>query len=236
MKKFSKLITESKSDEFRQHPLMNPVDWEEIFLPLINHIENNYDVPSPGDPVFTKETVNSLISFIEKVNNDYKNYYKYVVDDRSQESFLSSFNIDCDWSDIIDITTPLSDNCDDVDEEASWDEGIVYTYFTKFRYTDIDEVISDIEEVCEKLKMVDVDYSITIKLSSYLNENQLSAHPVQIKKYTIKSNTNWLEDAISGLKNDFPNRIKKIDKIKLAIYNEETLTTSDNTYVPNHLK
>lgn len=236
MKKFSKLITESKSDEFRQHPLMNPVDWEEIFLPLINHIENNYDVPSPGDSIFTKETVNSLISFIEKVNNDYKNYYQYVVDDGSQESFLSSFNIDCDWSDIIDITTPLSDNCDDVDEEASWDEGIIYTYFTKFRYTDIDEVISDIEEVCEKLKMIDVDYSITIKLHLYLNENQLSGRAQTHKKYTIKSNTNWLEDAISGLKNDFPDRIKKIDKIKLAIYNEETLTTSDNTYVPNHLK
>ena len=235
MKKFSKLITESKSDEFRQHPLMNPVDWEEIFLPLINHIENNYDVPSPGDPIFTKETVNSLISFIEKVNNDYKNYYQYVVDDGSQESFLSSFNIDCDWSDIIDITTPLSDNCDDVDEEASWDEGIIYTYFTKFRYTDIDEAISDIEEVCEKLKMVDIDYSITIKLASYLFGLE-TGRAQTYKKYTIKSNTNWLEDAISGLKNDFPDRIKKIDKIKLAIYNEETLTTSDNTYVSNHLK
>lgn len=229
MKKFSKLITESKSDEFRQHPLINPVDWEEIFLPLINHIENNYNVPSPGEPVFTKETVNSLISFIEKVNNDYKNYYQYVVDDGSQESFLSSFNIDCDWNDIIDITTTFSDNCDDVDEEASWDEGIIYTYFTKFRYTDIDEVISDIEEVCEKLKMVDIDYSITIKVS-LAGLNQIS------KKYTIKSNTNWLKDVISGLKNDFPNRIKKIDKIKLAIYNEDTLTTSDNTYVPNRLK
>lgn len=227
MKKFSKLITESKSDEFRQHPLINPVDWEEIFLPLINHIENNYDVPSPGEPVFTKETVNSLISFIEKVNNDYKNYYQYVVDDGSQESFLSSFNIDCDWNDIIDITTPFSDNCDDVDEEASWDEGIIYTHFTKFRYTDIDEAISDIEEVCEKLKMVDIDYNLIIKVSI----------PPQIfKKYTIKSNTNWLKDVISGLKNDFPDRIKKIDKIILGIYNEDTLTTSDNTYVPNRLK
>ena len=58
MKKFSKLITESKQETWTKHPLVNEVDWDEIFKPLIEHIESNLisKVPPPGEGIFSSNT------------------------------------------------------------------------------------------------------------------------------------------------------------------------------------
>ena len=70
MKKFSKLITEKKVEiAVNKHPLMNDVDWEEIFKPLIDHIEGNLaaNVPSPGQGIFSTKTKSKLEDFIDLV-------------------------------------------------------------------------------------------------------------------------------------------------------------------------
>jgi hypothetical protein len=71
MKKFSKLILESKDESRTMSPLTNPVDWDEIFKPLIEHIESNLQskVQDPGSAVFTnqREETQDLIELIKIV-------------------------------------------------------------------------------------------------------------------------------------------------------------------------
>ena len=104
MKKFSKLILESKKETREMSPLTNPVDWDEIFKPLIEHIENNLQskVQGPGSDVFTSKTKALLDEFIDQVEEDYKDYFQYEIHDGSQESFLQAFNINVDYRDIMD--------------------------------------------------------------------------------------------------------------------------------------
>jgi len=95
MKKFSKLILESKDETREMSPLTNPVDWEEIFKPLIEHIESNLQskVQGLGSAVFTSKTKSLLDEFIDQVEEDYKDYFQYEIYDGSQESFLQAFDI-----------------------------------------------------------------------------------------------------------------------------------------------
>ena len=81
MKKFSKLILETKSEARTMSPLTNPVDWDEIFKPLIEHIENNLQskVQGPGSAVFTSKTKALLDEFIDQVEEDYKDYFQYEI-------------------------------------------------------------------------------------------------------------------------------------------------------------
>jgi hypothetical protein len=123
MRKFTKLISESKEEEFKQHPLMNPVDWEEIFKPLIDHIEDYYNVPSPGDSLFSKLTLKKLASLMESINEDYKEYWRNVIYDGSQDMFLQTFEIDLDWNKFVDITRVIEDNCRNVEEESDYRSG-----------------------------------------------------------------------------------------------------------------
>jgi hypothetical protein len=104
MKKFSKLILETKSEIRTMSPLTNPTDWKEIFNPLIEHIEANLQskVKGPGNAVFTIKTKSLLDQFIDQVEEDYKDYYQNEIHDGSQESFLRVFNINADYRDIID--------------------------------------------------------------------------------------------------------------------------------------
>jgi hypothetical protein len=173
MKKFSKLIQESKSDESEKHPLVNPVDWDEIFKPLIEHIEGNLKskVPYPGEGVFSDKTKGYLDELIDSITKDYVEYYQNVIDDGSQESFLNAWGINCDYKDIIDCVQPLLDNSDDVEDNPNWDGGYVCIEVNKIKYKQMSEFLEDIEDIHLKLKMLKTGYKIVINGTSGLSNN-----------------------------------------------------------------
>ena len=155
MKKFSKLILESKNETREMSPLTNPVDWEEIFKPLIEHIESNLQskVKGPGNAVFTSKTKALLDEFIDQVEEDYKEYFEYEIHDGSQESFLSAFNINADYRDIMDCIQPILDQTNDIEDYPNWDGGYLYIGTKNLNYRNLEEFIEDIEDIHLKLKM-----------------------------------------------------------------------------------
>ena len=109
MKKFSKLILETKKELWTKHPLINPVDWDEIFMPLIEHIDSNLvqNVPPPGNGIFGSNTKAALDALIDAITQDYVEYYTNIVHDGSQESFFNAYDISVDWNDLMDCVQPL---------------------------------------------------------------------------------------------------------------------------------
>jgi hypothetical protein len=92
MKKFSHLINERIGRNpivkypslEKMSPFMNPVDWEDKFKPLIDHIMNNMDThgvhvvrPTIGGPLFTKKTIPKLVDLIDEVNTNMRSYKNY---------------------------------------------------------------------------------------------------------------------------------------------------------------
>lgn len=172
MKKFSKLITEKKSEERKMSPLTNPVDWVEIFKPLIDHIEGNLisNTPSPGSGIFSENTKAALDKFIDLVEDDYKEYFENEVHDGSQESFLSAFHINCDHNVIFDCITTLTDRTDDVVDYGNFDWGSFVIELKSIKYVDLNELIEDIEETHSKLKILKTNYKISIGIISRVIE------------------------------------------------------------------
>jgi hypothetical protein len=145
MKKFSKLILESKDETRTMSPCTNPVDWEEIFKPLIEHIENNLQskVQGPGSDVFTSKTKALLDEFIDQVEEDYKDYFQYEIHDGSQESFLQAFNINVDYRDIMDCIQPLLDRTDDVEDSGNFDFGAFVIDIVSIKYNTNEDFEND---------------------------------------------------------------------------------------------
>ena len=218
MRKFTKLISESKEDEFKQHPLMNPVDWEEIFKPLIDHIEDYYNVPSPGDSLFSKLTLKKLASLIESINEDYKEYWHNVIYDGSQDTFLQTFEIDLDWNKFVDITRVIEDNCSEFEEGSDYRLGEINVKFSNFNYKSIEDLSEDIKDVCGKMKMFPkVNYTISLFFKSWHME-----HINIIDGDVVGVNKN-LDEKLS----DF--NISDLNRILISIYNNKT--TSDD-FIP----
>jgi hypothetical protein len=216
MKKFSKLILESKDEIRKMGPLTNPVDWEEIFKPLIEHIESNLQskVQGPGNSVFTSKTKSLLDQFIDQAEEDYKDYFQYEMYDGSQEGFLSAFNINVDYRDIMDCIQPLLDRTDDVEDSGNFDFGALVIDIVSIRYNTNEEIAEDLADVHGKLKMLDVDFTIQVKKSR---------GPRETGNTSLTKNSKNVDDLIlNGLHDN-----EKISNIMIYIYNKETVQGAD---------
>jgi hypothetical protein len=224
MKKFSKLITESKKELWTKHPLVNTVDWEEIFKPLIEHIDSNLkaNVPPPGEGIFGSNTKVALDELIDAITEDYSEYFQNVVDDGSQESFFNAYSINTNHQDVLDCLQPLSDRTSEVEDFAEWDWGCYIVDFRKIKYKDLEELIEDIEDIHLKLKMLKVNY--TIRINSISKTIDILESSTNIESL-IKSNwvDSWGRPSTDiGLFNNANN-----SSIKVFIFNRETVQAAD---------
>ena len=234
MKKFSKLIIESKKELWTKHPLVNPVDWDEIFKPLIEHIDNNLkaNVPPPGEGVFSSRTKSALDELIDAISEDYAEYYANVIDDGSQDSFFDAYGIEANWQDLMDCLQPLMDRTDEIEDYPSWDGGYFYMSFIDLKFNNTDELIEDILDIFGKLKMFKVDYKISLQsvgLNPHKHNNiHLSSRQTasfnQVKEEQIKKMINNLLELPGQNPESWVNGLKKIE---IFIYNKDTVQVGD---------
>ncbi len=221
MKKFSKLILETKQELWTKHPLVNPVDWDEVFKPLIEHINNNLkeNVPPPGEGVFGSNTKAALDELIDAITEDYVEYYANVVDDGSQDSFFSAYSIDVEWNELMDCLQPLMDRTEDIDDYPSWNFGYWYMNLINLKYKNTDELIEDILDIHGKLKMFDVNHKIS------LQTNSLSFHV--INSSTDESITKGIKNLLELPSQDPKNWVNALKSINIFIYNKKTVQAGD---------
>lgn len=224
MKKFSKLILESKKELWTKHPLVNPVDWDEIFKPLIEHIDGNLkaNTPPPGEGIFGNRTKSALDELIDAISEDYQEYFVNVVDDGSQESFFDAYSINTNHQDVLDCIQPLSDRTSEIEDYPQWDWGCYVVDFSKIKYKDLNELIEDIEDVHLKLKMLKVNYAIKISIVS---------NTINI----LESNTNISETIKNNWKDSWGKKSEDIglfnnannSGIRIFVFNKETIQVGD---------
>jgi len=214
MKKFSKLILESKDETREMSPLTNPVDWEEIFKPLIEHIESNLQskVQGPGSAVFTSKTKSLLDEFIDQVEEDYKDYFQYEIYDGSQESFLQAFNINVNLSLLMDCIQPLLDRTEDVEDSGNFDFGAFVIDIVSIKYNTNEEIVEDLLDVHGKLKMLDADFTMRVTKSKGVGETET----VSLTKTT--KDVDDLLDLLDG---------ERIFNVIIYVYNKETVQAVD---------
>ena len=210
MKKFSKLILESKNETREMGPLTNPVDWDEIFKPLIEHIEANLQskVQGPGSAVFTSKTKSLLDEFIDQVEEDYKDYFQYEIHDGSQESFLQAFNINVDYRDIMDCIQPLLDRTDDVEDSGNFDFGAFVIDIVSIKYNTNEEIVEDLLDVQGKLKMLDADFTMKVTKSKGVRETET---------ISLKKTSTDIDDLLDLLEGE------KISNVIIYVYNSKTV-------------
>ena len=218
MKKFSKLILESKNETRKMSPLTNPVDWEEIFKPLIEHIESNLQskVQGPGSAVFTSKTKALLDEFIDQVEEDYKDYFQYEIHDGSQESFLQAFNINVDLSLLMDCIQPLLDRTEDVEDSGNFDFGAFVIDIVSIKYNTNEEIVEDLLDVHGKLKMLDADFTMRVTKSKRTGTGSRETETVSLTKTT--KDVDDLLDLLDG---------EKISNVIIYVYNKETVQAQD---------
>jgi hypothetical protein len=214
MKKFSKLILESKNETREMGPLTNPVDWEEVFKPLIEHIENNLQskVQGPGSAVFTSKTKSLLDEFIDQVEEDYKAYFQYEIHDGSQESFLQAFNINVDYRDIMDCIQPLLDRTDNVEDSGNFDFGAFVIDIVSIKYNTNEEIVEDLLDVQGKLKMLDADFTMKVTKSKGVRETET---------ISLKKTSTDIDDLLDLLEGE------KISNVIIYVYNSKTVQALD---------
>ena len=200
-------------------PLTNPVDWEEIFKPLIEHIEANLQskAQGPGNGVFTSETKGLLDQFIDKVEEDYKDYFQYEIHDGSQESFLQAFNINVDYRDIMDCIQPILDQTNDIEDYPNWDGGYLYIGTKNLNYRNLEEFIEDIEDIHLKLKMLNVDYKIQI------HTDNTDANLIK----TSTDITKKIKDVTDLPGSSSEKAVKSIKEVSIFIFNKDTVQAVD---------
>lgn len=214
MKKFSKLILESKDETREMSPLTNPVDWEEIFKPLIEHIESNLQskVQGPGSAVFTSTTKALLDEFIDQVEEDYKDYFQYEIHDGSQESFLQAFNINVDYRDIMDCIQPLLDRTEDVEDSGNFDVGAFVIEIVSIKYNTIEEIAEDLADVHGKLKMLDANFTMRV------TKSRGPRATISLTKTSVDVDTLFLNGLSDG---------ERISNVVIYVYNKETVQGAD---------
>ena len=197
-------------------PCTNPVDWEEIFKPLIEHIENNLQskVQGPGSAVFTNKTKSLLDEFIDQVEEDYKDYFQYEIHDGSQESFLQIFNINVDYRDIMDCTQPLLDRTEDVEDSVNFDVGAFVIEIVSIKYNTNEEIAEDLADVHGKLKMLDANFTMRVVKSRGPRETST----ISLTKNSTNIDTLFLNGLLEG---------EKISNVIIYIYNRETVQSVD---------
>lgn len=214
MKKFSKLILESKDETREMSPLTNPVDWEEIFKPLIEHIESNLQskVQGPGSAVFTSTTKSLLDQFIDQVEEDYKDYFQHEIHDGSQESFLQAFNINVDYRDIMDCIQPLLDRTEDVEDSGNFDIGAFVIEIVSIKYNTIEEIAEDLADVHGKLKMLDANFTMRV------TKSRGPRATISLTKTSVDVDTLFLNGLSDG---------ERISNVVIYVYNKETVQGAD---------
>lgn len=227
MKKFSKLITESKKELWTKHPLVNPVDWDEIFKPLIEHINANLKskVPSPGEGIFSINTKGALDDLIDAITEDYQEYYANIVADGSEESFFDAYNIDVECNQLTDCLQSLMDNAEAEPIDLNWNGGYWHMRLEKFTYKDTDELIEDILDVHSKLKMFSANHKISL-------HSQKADFRIHLKTEILNSFTD--EQIKKGIRNllELPGQdpklwINGLKSIDIFIYNKATVQVGD---------
>ena len=205
MKKFSKLILESKNETRKMSPLTNPVDWEEIFKPLIEHIEANLqsNVQGPGNGVFSSKTKSLLDEFIDQVEEDYKDYFQYEIHD--------------DYRDIMDCIQPILDQTNDIEDYPNWDGGYLYIGTKNLNYRNLEEFIEDIEDIHLKLKMLNVDYKIQI------HTDNTDANLIK----TSTDITKKIKDVTDLPGSSSEKVVKSIKEVSIFIFNKDTVQAVD---------
>lgn len=224
MKKFSKLILETKKELWTKHPLVNPVDWDEIFKPLIEHINDNLkaNTPPPGEGIFGNRTKSALDELIDAISEDYQEYFVNVVDDGSQDSFFDAYSINTNHQDVLDCLQPLSDRTSEIEDYPQWDWGCYVVDFIKIKYESLNELIEDIEDVHLKMKMLKVNYAIKI---SIISDTILILDTNTNISETVKNNwkDSWGKKSEDiGLFNNANN-----SGIRVFVFNKETIQVGD---------
>lgn len=224
MKKFSKLILETKKELWTKHPLVNPVDWDEIFKPLIEHINDNLkaNTPPPGEGIFGNRTKSALDELIDAISEDYQEYFVNVVDDGSQDSFFDAYSINTNHQDVLDCLQPLSDRTSEIEDYPQWDWGCYVVDFIKIKYESLNELIEDIEDVHLKMKMLNVNYAIKI---SIISDTILILDTNKNISETVKNNwkDSWGKKSEDiGLFNNANN-----SGIRVFVFNKETIQVGD---------
>ena len=220
MKKFSKLILEKKREKWTRHPLVNPVDWDDIIYPFIEHILDNLKGDEMlGDSVFSSRTKGNLDELIDSITEDYVQYYVDSIDDGSQESFFNAYEIGCKFEDILDSTQDLRDKTKELDEWPDWDGGYYRMIFAKLDYKTTDEVVSDIDELWGRLKSLPISFKIHCLSRS------------QGFFVTETSNRDIIESGIKNLLEkplvDPKNWIRELTGIEVFIFNRKTVQVVD---------
>ena len=219
MKKFSKLITESKQETCTKHPLVNPVDWDEIFKPLIEHINSNLisKVPPPGEGIFSSRTSRALDQLIYEISEDYSQYFQNVVADGSQESFFGAYDIKVSYNDIMDCIQPILDQTNEVEDYPNWNGGYFYLGAKNLNYRNLEEFIEDIEDIHLKLKMLNVDYKIQI-------------HTRNTDVNLIKTSTDItkkIKDVTDLPGSSSEKAVKSVKEVSFFIFNKDTVQVED---------
>ena len=219
MKKFSKLITESKQETWTKHPLVNPVDWDEIFKPLIEHINSNLisKVPPPGEGIFSSRTSRALDQLIYEISEDYSQYFQNVVADGSQESFFGAYDIKVSYNDIMDCIQPILDQTNEVEDYPNWNGGYFYLGAKNLNYRNLEEFIEDIEDIHLKLKMLNVDYKIQI-------------HTRNTDVNLIKTSTDItkkIKDVTDLPGSSSEKAVKSVKEVSFFIFNKDTVQVED---------
>ena len=219
MKKFSKLITESKQETWTKHPLVNPVDWDEIFKPLIEHINSNLisKVPPPGEGIFSSKTKGALDNLIDLISEDYSQYFQNVVADGSQESFFGAYDIKVSYNDIMDCIQPILDQTNDIEDYPNWDGGYLYIGTKNLNYRNLEEFIEDIEDIHLKLKMLNVDYKIQI------HTDNTDANLIK----TSTDITKKIKDVTDLPGSSSEKAVKSIKEVSIFIFNKDTVQVGD---------
>ena len=219
MKKFSKLITETKQELWDKHPLVNPVDWDEIFKPLIEHINSNLisKVPPPGEGIFSSRTSRALDQLIYEISEDYSQYFQNVVADGSQESFFGAYDIKVSYNDIMDCIQPILDQTNEVEDYPNWNGGYFYLGAKNLNYRNLEEFIEDIEDIHLKLKMLNVDYKIQI-------------HTRNTDVNLIKTSTDItkkIKDVTDLPGSSSEKAVKSVKEVSFFIFNKDTVQVED---------
>lgn len=162
MKKFSKLITESKqkSDNYR-HPAISDEDWNKV-QPLIDLLQSD---------IYTENTRKRLSDLISCMNTDSMiHWQRNIKNEESFEDFFKLFKINSDEDEIKDCIRDLIDNSDELYEDSNDNTGEFKIIMKGFRQKSIEELKEDIKDSFSKLGMIDnTDFYFLIEVERMIS-------------------------------------------------------------------
>ncbi len=209
MKKFSKLITESKVDnELRPHPSVSLEDWEKV-KPLIEVLNSEK---------YTENTRRRLKDLIACMSTDSMIHWQTnVKNEESFDDFFKIFRINSDEDAIKDCIRDLIDNTDELNEDSNDNKGEFIIKMKGLRHKSIEEVKEDIKDAFSKLEMIDnTDFYFTFEVQDFSGFSKDRKLPKSLYKGAKPNIDAWFE--LNGIE-----RVDYISMICLNIFNPETV-------------